>query len=196
METSAPQDGNWARRSAQAGGGALDFYKIVLELIDLRSFSNLWYWIMLGVMWSSASHWVLGVPFDMIQRAHRHGGQAAADLETMVRINADRLLHVMRTSGSWLTGLGSFLLTVLAVLGFGYRIEFAQAVLFLVAPLTVLMLMSVRQAGLIEAGAGSGEALYTRLRRHRMGTQVLGMVSIFITSLWGMWQNMQIGFPY
>ena len=30
----------------------------------------------------------------------------------------------------------------------------------------------------------------------RMGTQVLGMVSIFITSLWGMWQNMQIGFPY
>ena len=26
-----------------------------------------------------------------------------------------------------------------------------------------------------------------------MGTQVLGMVSIFITSLWGMWQNMQLG---
>lgn len=174
----------------------MDIYKIVLELIDLRSFSNLWYWIMLGVMWSSASHWVLGVPFDMIQRAQRHGGQAEADLETMVRINADRLLHVARTSGSWLTGFSSFFLTGLAVLGFGYHIEFAQAVLFLIAPLSVLTLMAVRQAHLIEAGAHSGEALYTRLRRHRMGTQLLGMVSIFVTSLWGMWQNMQIGFPY
>lgn len=174
----------------------MDIYKIVLEVIDLRSFSNLWYWIMLGVMWSSASHWVLGVPFDMIQRAHRHGGQAEADLETMVRINADRLLHVARTAGTMLTGLVSFFLSGLVVLAFGYSIEFAQAVLFLIAPLTLLMLMSIRQARLIEAGAHSGEALYARLRRHRMGTQLLGMVSIFVTSLWGMWQNLQIRFPY
>ncbi len=45
------------------------------------SFSNLWYWIALAVMWSSTSHWVLGVPYDMIQRARREGGQAEADLE-------------------------------------------------------------------------------------------------------------------
>ncbi|MEM9756043.1 MAG: component of SufBCD complex, partial [Pseudomonadota bacterium] len=32
------------------------------DVIDLRSFSNLWYWIVLAVFWSSASHWGLGVP--------------------------------------------------------------------------------------------------------------------------------------
>ena len=77
---------------AERGARALDWYKIVFELIDLRSFSNLWYWIMLGVVWSMASHWVLGVPFDMIQRARRDGGQAEQDLEALVRINTQRML--------------------------------------------------------------------------------------------------------
>ena len=35
------------------------WYQTVLELIDMRSFSSLWYWIGLAVLWSSASHWVL-----------------------------------------------------------------------------------------------------------------------------------------
>ena len=43
-------------------------------------------WIVLAVAWSSASHWVLGVPFDMVMRARRQGGQAAADLEDLARI--------------------------------------------------------------------------------------------------------------
>ena len=192
MESGAPQ----AAKGRGQGCATLDWYKILFELIDLRSFSNLWYWIVLGVTWSMASHWVLGVPFDLIQRAHRHGGQTEADLEVMVRINADRLLYIGRTAGLWLAAFGAFLLTFLAVLAFGFAVEFAQALFLLLLPLTLLMLMSMHHARRIEAGESSGEALYRRLRRHRFGTQLLGMVSIFITSLFGMWQNMQIGFPY
>ncbi len=44
---------------------------LIFDLIDMRSFSNLWYWIALAVTWSSTSHWVLGVPFDMVLRARR-----------------------------------------------------------------------------------------------------------------------------
>jgi hypothetical protein len=69
----------------------LDWYRTLFEVIDMRSFSNLWYWIAIAVTWSTVSHWVLGVPFDMLQRARRQGGQADADFETMVRINANRL---------------------------------------------------------------------------------------------------------
>lgn len=178
------------------GARRVDGYKILFDLIDLRSFSNLWYWIMLGVIWSMASHWVLGVPFDLIQRARRHGGQAEQDLEALVRINTQRMLFISRTAGMPLVAVTSFLLSALAVLAFWYGIEFAQAVLLLLLPLVVLFTLSLRQARLIEAGANSGDALYRRLRRHRFGTQLLGMVSIFITSLFGMWQNMQIGFPH
>jgi hypothetical protein len=55
------------------------------------------------------------------------------------------------------------------------------------------MLLSLRTSLMIEAGDGQGEDLHRRLHRHRLSTQVLGIISIFVTSLFGMYQNMQIG---
>ena len=171
----------------------MDWYNVIFELIDMRSFSNLWYWIVLAVLWSSASHWVIGVPFHMISRAKRQGGAAQDDLETMVRINTGRMLYMVRSTGSWLAAFWAFMLTMLVLLGFAYDIEFAQAVLFLYVPFSVLMLLSLRTSLMIEAGDRQGEDLHRRLHRHRLSTQVLGMISIFVTSLFGMYQNMQIG---
>jgi len=99
----------------------------LFEVIDMRSFSNLWFWIALAVVWSSVSHWVLGVPFDMIQRARKQGGQAEADLHDMVRINVNRLLYI------------------------------------------------------------------ARLSKHRVITQFIGMISIFVTAMFGMYQNLAVG---
>jgi hypothetical protein len=171
----------------------VEFYKLVLDLIDLRSFSNLWYWIMLAVVWSSASHWVMGVPFDLIRRAQRLGGDAVHDLEMLVRINCDRLLNIADTSGMWLTGFVSFMLTGLVTLGWVYDVEFAQAVALIALPATVLGMMALRTARLIAAGEGQGAALFRRLARHRFATQVLGMLAIFVTSLFGMYHNMNVG---
>jgi hypothetical protein len=167
----------------------LTFYTTLVELIDLRSFSNLWYWIALGVIWSSASHWVLGVPYDMVHRARREGGQALDDLEMIVRINTSRMLYFSRNQGPWLVGFVCFLVTTLALTGFAYDSEFAQAVLFLFIPLCILGYLSLRSAIKIEAGEGQGDALYHRLFWHRISVQFLGMVSIFITSLYGMYVN-------
>ena len=105
----------------------------------MRSFSNLWYWIALAVLWSSASHWVIGVPFDMVMRARRKGGQAVEDLDMMVAINVSRLLYIAETAGVWLIGMSAFLLSTLAVLAFWYQVEFAQAVIFLLAPMTLVL---------------------------------------------------------
>jgi len=83
-------------------------------------------------MWSSASHWVLGVPYDMIVKARRARGEdaelAVAEMETLVHINVRRLLYIGRASGLWLAGLTCFMLTGLGLLAFVYWVEFAQAV--------------------------------------------------------------------
>ena len=171
----------------------MNLYQVLFELIDMRSFSNLWYWIMLAVMWSSASHWVLGVPFDVISRARRQGGAMQDDLELLVRINTDRMLYSAQNAGVWLVAFLCFVLTGLLVLAIYYRIEFAQAVLLLLAPMTILSLLSLRTARLIEAGENTGEALHRRLIRHRIATQALGMVSIFVTSMFGMYVNLYAG---
>jgi hypothetical protein len=171
----------------------LDWYDSIFELIDLRSFSNLWYWIALAVTWSMTSHWVLGVPFDMITRARRHGGAAQSDMETIVHINVARLIYIAEVSGVWLAGFVGFGLTVLAVLGFYYGVEFAQALVLILAPISIVGALSLRTARRVRAGQGSGEALFRLLRRHRVMVQVIGMFSIFVTSMWGMYQNMQFG---
>lgn len=171
----------------------MDWYQTLFELIDMRSFSNLWFWIVLAVVWSTASHWVLGVPYDMVLRAKRHGEQAQIDLEDMVRINVNRMLYIGRVSGLWLAGFACFFLTMLVLLGFFYEMEFAQAVFLLAFPLSLVGMVSLSTARLIDAEQARGEQLFKRLTRHRIYTQIIGMVSIFVTAMWGMYQNMTLG---
>ena len=171
----------------------MDWYTDIAELIDLRSFSNLWFWIALAVVWSSASHWVLGVPYDMVMRARRLGGQAETDLEDIVRINVNRLLYIGRVSGLWLAGIASFVLTGLAILGWGYAVEFAQATFLLAFPITLVGCLSLFTARRIEAERPLGEGLRRRLARHRLYTQMIGTVSIFVTAIWGMYVNLSLG---
>lgn len=171
----------------------MNWYETVFELIDMRSFSNLWFWIALAVLWSSVSHWVLGVPYDMVQRASRQGGQAEQDLEDLVRINVNRILGLMRMTGLWMIGLTSAVLTGLGLLGFVYRIEFAQAVFLLCFPLAIVGGVTVATAQKIQVNGLNGDHLRRALRFQRLYTQLIGVIAIFTTALWGMYQNMTFG---
>ena len=159
----------------------------------MRSFSNLWFWIALAVLWSTASHWILGVPYDMVLRAGRQGGQTEQDLEDLVRINTNRMLYIARVSGLWILGIGCFVLSGLIVLGFYYRVEFAQALFLLGCPMAIVALISLSTARLIQQEEASGALLRKRLTRNRLYVQITGLISIFLTALWGMYQNMSIG---
>ncbi|MDR9427334.1 MAG: component of SufBCD complex [Salibaculum sp.] len=164
----------------------------LFEVIDMRSFSNLWFWIGLAVIWSSASHWVLGVPHDMITRARRHGGKAQDDLELLVRINVDRLLHIAQVSGLVLLGSLAFVLTSLAILAFWYGVEFAQATFLLALPLSIVGALSLAAARRIAREQPAGDDLHRHLIRQRVTTQVIGMISIFVTAMFGMYQNLAV----
>ncbi|SEK94670.1 hypothetical protein SAMN05421666_3047 [Roseovarius nanhaiticus] len=168
----------------------MDWYSTVFELIDMRSFSNLWFWIALAVLWSSTSHYVLGVPWDMITRARKGHEQAMADMNALAAINSRRILYIGRESGLLLTGFIFFVLTGAFLMGWVYDREFAQAVLLLMLPMSLVWLLSVRTANRIEAEALEGEALISTFNRHRLLVQLIGMVSIFVTAMWGMYQNM------
>lgn len=170
----------------------MQVFNNVFTLIDMRSFSNLWYWIALAVMWSTTAHYILGVPFDMVVRARRGAEQERADLDLMVHVQVRRRLRLIRMAGPWLVGLSSAALTMLCLLGFVYRIEFAQALFLMGLPLSLVALMNLATARRIEAGALTGAVLHNALTRQRFRIQVLGLISIFFTALWGMWQNMNM----
>jgi hypothetical protein len=170
----------------------LDWNNAILHVINLRSFSSIWYWIMVAVVWSTASHWVLGVPFDMIQRAKRHGGQAELDLVDMVRINVNRQLTTAAVAGVWLIGILFFALSTLAGLGFIYNIEMAQGIFLLAFPISIIGAISVSTSRLIVATNPEGDALHNVLMRHRIWTQIIGMIAIFVTGLYGMFHNLAV----
>lgn len=171
----------------------MDWTRLVFDLIDTRSFSNIWFWIVLAVMWSGAAHWILGVPYDLVQRAQRTGGQAEADLEALVAINARRIDTIAEVSGTWIVALLSALLTALALLGFVYRVEFAQAVFLLGFPMSLVGALSLAEARRLLREAPTGPELWRRLRWHRFKVQLVGMISVFVTSMWGMYQVIVVG---
>jgi len=168
----------------------LDWFGTLNEVINLRSFSNLWYWIVRAVMWSTASFWVMGVPYDIVQRAAAQQGQAEIDLQDIVRVNANRLVYIADVSGIGLVAFGTFVLTFLGLSGFAYGFQLAQAIFLLLFPISCVGLMSLRLARRLQAQAPTGPVLRKALMRHRLMTQVIGMISIFITALWGMYQNL------
>lgn len=174
----------------------MDWYQTVFELIDLRSFSNLWYWIALAVLWSTSSHWILGVPFDLVQRASRYGGDAEVDLNDLVRINVNRILYLANSTGIYVTGITATGLTMLVVLGFFYGYEFAQAVFFLATPMSLIGALNLWTGRKIRATAAAGETLYKLMWRHRRIVQGMGVVWIFVTGVWGMGTNMLVTGPF
>ena len=168
----------------------MDVYVTIFELIDMRSFTSMWFWIVLAVFWSTMSHYVLGVPYDLIQRAARSGTETLDDVETLARINATRILYFGSNAGLIMTASGAFILSSLALLGFYYRVEFCQALFLLGFPFAVISMMGQRTARIVQTREPTGPALLSRLRKHRFSTQVVGILSIFVTAFWGIFQAM------
>ena len=168
----------------------MDWQSSLLAFIDTRSFSNIWFWIVLAAMWSSLSHYILGVPYDMVARARREGGQAMEDLESVVIAQVNRRLHVLASSGQWLAALVAFALTALAMLGFVYGLQLGQAVFLLALPATVVGALGLVAAQRLDRNPLAGEALCAYLARQRLVIQMLGAVSILLTTFWAVVQVM------
>lgn len=167
----------------------MDVFGIASEVIDMRSFSNLWFWIALAVLWSSASHWVMGVPHDMIYRARRLGGEAERDVQDLARIYATRILDVIDSALPVVIGFACFWFTVLGALALFYDVEFAQALFLMLAPMTLVIWHSVRTARKVIAAPGEAQALFQSLLWHRRVTQLVGMLAVTVTAFFGMWHN-------
>ena len=81
----------------------------------------------------------------------------------------------------------------LAILGWGYAIEFAQAVFLLAFPLSCVGLLSLATARRLTETGDKGADLRRRLSRLRILIQMIGALAIFFTALWGMYQNIALG---
>ncbi|PUB12813.1 hypothetical protein [Yoonia sediminilitoris] len=170
----------------------MDWNDAIFQVISLHTFSNVWYWLAVAVTWSTASHWIIGVPFDMIHRARRNGDQATADLEAIVAINVRRLIAIADVAGLWLMGFAAFVLSVLAMAGFYYGFELAQGFFCIALPLTVVVILNIRLSMSFARSQPTGDDLVHALLGLRFWIQTIAMVSIFATAMYGMYHNLSL----
>lgn len=173
----------------------------VIGLLDSRSFVTVWYWLVLVGMWSATGRSVLGVPTEVLGRAR--SDLRAGRGETMAVITLlDWLSLVLPRwrmgprEGVVFLGVTSFGLTVLALMGFLFWLEMAQALFLLLFPFWLLFWMrhalARRLIPLIEdaqEGRASPEETATaavrRMVRHRTWVLLLSMLAVAVTALWG-----------
>lgn len=106
----------------------------LFDLISPAAFSSLWYWVVTALVWARMAQAPFGVPNDFFDRA-RQGDDD--ELFVLIRLGVQRHLAVGERMGPVVVALWAFALSTLTGLAVVYRLELAQAVLLLAAPLAL-----------------------------------------------------------
>lgn len=141
----------------------------------------------MAISWSSGSHFIIGVPFDLVQRARREGGRYENRVHILLEINVARLRNIQKIAGQLIVLLSSFILTGFMLLGFVYNVEFFQAAFMLCFPWVFVGILTMRAVNRLGEEFPTGEELFKFFRRLRLSIQFVGLFSIFVTSVWGMY---------
>ena len=122
----------------------------ILAVLDSRSFTAPWFWLLLLLSWTLAGRRVLGVPGDVVHGARNPAAGMQDDPEAVLLLDWLSLClprwRMNPREGAVLLGVAAFVLSGLAVLGFGYGLEMAQALVLLILPFALLFLAEARLA--------------------------------------------------
>lgn len=149
--------------------------------MNLDSVWTLWFWITHVIAWSMASHFALGVPYDMVLEAQRkrdgHEDWEQAS-EAMILAQVFRFVSYSRRFGPSVVGVSMFIVSALLTLATMADMEFARALLTLFGPLILIYIFTIRTALRIDAAQDRGEALFRRLKIQRLINQFIGLIAI------------------
>lgn len=152
----------------------------LVSLLSARSFASLWYWLLLSLVWTLATRQVLGVPIAALRQPQ--------DVEKWLPLT---LKGRIAAPGEWagLVGVGAFLLSALATLGFGFRFEAAQALSFMLVPPGILAIWRQRlarqMATLLLQNPPDYAGISKRLWRHHIAALIFAGGCVMVTAFWG-----------
>ncbi|WBU62646.1 hypothetical protein [Paracoccus aerodenitrificans] len=177
------------------------FLSEFFSVLDSRSFSSPWFWLVFIGLWAMSGRAVLGVPNDVLSNARRalseaQGRDGAADLLLLLdwlSLHVPRW-RIARMTGAILTGLIAFALTVLAVLGFYFGLEMAQAVTLLACPFALLLGLKMRLAHqlywVVEAAhlgqspRDAGAEAMKHINHYRILHMLISLLAVTVTAMY------------
>jgi len=153
-------------------------------MLDIGAFDSLWYWLFVVLFWAQATARVLGVPVAVIDRAAAGDADAAAEGAPMLARECARRGSAAARPRPWQAAVVGFGLALLAVLGFGYGLEIAQAGVLILGPAA---LGTLREAALLRdlAALPVGAAPWPLMRAHRLRMRALAILAVAVAAFWG-----------
>lgn len=173
----------------------------LIGFLDSRSFGTIWYWLVVIGTWSLTGRAVIGIPVEIVSRARAAMDSGQGDSPVVLHL-LDWLSLVLpqwqvgRREGAAMLAFGAFVLTSLAIMGFGYGLELALASFLLLLPWAILVWLRLGLARrlvplLAQAEQGArpvaevGAAVLRRMVIHRRLVTILSMISVATTALLG-----------
>jgi hypothetical protein len=154
------------------------------NILNSGSFDSFWYWAIIAVTWSRATHFLLGAGLHDVRDALRNGGTDMDDLNHLIDINARKLMYAIERYGVWLCAVTTFFIAAIATLGFKFEIEVMQAATLLLVGLLCGFMVSLRFAHRVVNETLRGSDLCKAFQKFRTYKQFVGMSAIFITSFY------------
>ncbi|MBA4489714.1 hypothetical protein [Paracoccus sp. S1E-3] len=172
----------------------------ILSILDARSFSSPWFWLALLAVWTYSGRRMVGIPVDVLAHAaaalRKKPGADSAEVFALLdwmSLTVPRW-QIGARSAAVLSGLICFGVSALAVLGFRYGLEMAQALTLILLPQAVLLALRFRLAGQLHwvleaahlgqpAPEAATEAL-RRINRYRLVYAIISVLAVVATTLW------------
>ena len=157
--------------------------------IDFHSFSSFWYWAVVVVQWSVLTFFVHGVPVNTIMRSRKHD-QAREDMQALFSLYRRRFERSVPDDLSVPLGVVAFLFAMLFVMGFVLGNEMSQALIGLLAPFLFVSFINLRRIKFSYLCDIEGHKLRGFLLGTRRRIQTVGVVWLFVLTMWGTYQNL------
>lgn len=159
----------------------------MLLQLDYTSFSNIWYWVILLIIWAYATHQIAGVPFYQLHFAKRENdAELQTELTQICQLNANRVQQFFAPKASILFALVcGFAFGFWAYAGFSTRHELVQASFLLVFPNFLVLLLRWRTLRTISQRTPDFAQLYRIIWWHRFWVMVAGAFVLFGITIWG-----------
>ena len=161
----------------------------VFDLIELRSFSSLWYWVLMALTWARLTQAPLGIPYDLVEQAPS-SSYAAEDLIATTGMQVRRRRSLSVRAQLVQVGVWAFVLTALMGLSFAYGSELALSVLLFAVPIALVQVVSARAARDLDNIGPDLDPLVRRLRRLKRSVQAIALVAVFVSAVIGMYHNL------
>ena len=165
----------------------------LIKFLNANSFNNVWFWVLVSIIWLKSINFTFGVTISQIQKAQISGGSALIDIETIILINSRRRTEYINRFGLWIISIGMFLLSATATLGFWFSYELMQASTFLLVKLYYSYFSTLSLASKIKTKKLIGTDLCKAYLRCKNQKQFFGLLIILFISFFSSYYSIILG---